>query len=54
MTQIHDHARNTKQAAARLAVLGSDERNEALEAVARALEQASAEIVAANEADYWI
>lgn len=51
MASIQDMALDTRRAAARLGVLGTEERNEALEAVARALESSSAEIVAANEAD---
>ena len=42
---------NTRKAAARLGVLQSEQRNQALEAVAQALEQAEAAIVATNEAD---
>ncbi|MBD2577572.1 glutamate-5-semialdehyde dehydrogenase [Oscillatoria sp. FACHB-1406] len=44
-------ARQTRQAAQHLAVLSEAERNRALEAIARALEASSAEILAANEAD---
>jgi glutamate-5-semialdehyde dehydrogenase len=44
-------AQQTRQAARRLAVLSSDEKNAALEAIAQALEAHAAEIVAANEAD---
>ena len=51
MTAIQDLAANTRKAAARLGVLGTEERNQALEAVAQALERSADQIVAANEAD---
>lgn len=51
MTSIQDLASTTRKAAARLGVLGTEERNQALEAVAQALERSAQEIVAANEAD---
>jgi glutamate-5-semialdehyde dehydrogenase len=51
MTTLQDMAMKTRRAAARLGVLGTEDRNQALEAVAQALEQSEAEIVAANEAD---
>ena len=44
-------AQQTRAAALKLAILSTDDRNSALEAVARALEAASPEIIAANEAD---
>ncbi|MDJ0568144.1 MAG: glutamate-5-semialdehyde dehydrogenase [Pleurocapsa sp. MO_192.B19] len=44
-------ARQTRSAASKLAVLSTEARNSALEAVAIALEAAAAEILAANEAD---
>jgi glutamate-5-semialdehyde dehydrogenase len=51
MTTLRDMAMNTRKAAARLGVLGPEQRDEALEAVARALEQAEQAIVAANLTD---
>ena len=51
MTNIRDMAVSTRKAAARLGVLGTEDRNQALEAVAQALESSAADIVAANEAD---
>ena len=51
MTSIQDMALSTRKAAARLGVLATEQRNEALEAIARALEGSAREIVAANEAD---
>ncbi|NJM62794.1 MAG: glutamate-5-semialdehyde dehydrogenase [Oscillatoriales cyanobacterium RU_3_3] len=44
-------ARETRQAASKLAVLSADAKNRAIEAIAKALEAAAPEIVAANEAD---
>ena len=44
-------AQQTRAAALKLAILSTDDRNSALEAVARALEAATPEIIAANEAD---
>ncbi|MCL1464518.1 glutamate-5-semialdehyde dehydrogenase [Argonema galeatum] len=44
-------AQQTRQAARLLAVLSSDTKNEAIEAVAQALESATSEILAANAAD---
>jgi len=44
-------ARQTRAAALKLAVLSTEDRNSALEAVAQALELATPEIIAANEAD---
>ena len=44
-------ARQTRVAALKLAVLSTDDRNSALEAIAEALESATSEIIAANEAD---
>lgn len=44
-------ARQTRSAAEKLAVLSTEARNSALEAVARALETAETKIIAANEAD---
>ena len=44
-------ARQTRTAAGKLAVLSIEARNSALEAVARALEAATPQIIAANEAD---
>lgn len=44
-------AQQTRQAARQLGVLSTEERNQALDAIARSLESASAEILAANEAD---
>ncbi|MGB5634961.1 MAG: glutamate-5-semialdehyde dehydrogenase [Waterburya sp.] len=44
-------AQQTRTAAGRLAVLSTEARNSALEAVAKALESAKIEIIAANEAD---
>ncbi|MBE9114840.1 glutamate-5-semialdehyde dehydrogenase [Lusitaniella coriacea LEGE 07157] len=44
-------AKHTRQAARQLAVLSTEERNQALDAIARSLESSSAEILAANEAD---
>ncbi|MFW6358573.1 MAG: glutamate-5-semialdehyde dehydrogenase [Chroococcales cyanobacterium] len=44
-------AQQTRQAAQQLAGLSTQERNEAIEAIAQGLENATAEIVAANEAD---
>ncbi|MDY6803623.1 MAG: glutamate-5-semialdehyde dehydrogenase [Cyanobacteriota bacterium] len=46
-----DIAKTTRQAAQKLAVLSTEEKNQAIEAVARALETAAPEIVAANKAD---
>jgi glutamate-5-semialdehyde dehydrogenase len=51
MTSIENLALSTRRAAARLAVLGTEARTQALEAVAQALERSAREIVAANEAD---
>jgi glutamate-5-semialdehyde dehydrogenase len=51
MASIQDQALTTRRAAARLGLLRTEQRNQALEAVAQALEQSAAEIVAANEAD---
>lgn len=51
MTALQDMAMKTRKAAARLGVLGADQRDQALETMAQSLEQAEAEIVAANEAD---
>lgn len=48
---IADIARQTRDAAQRLAVLSTDDRNAALLAIATALENHAAEIVAANVAD---
>lgn len=48
---IEELALNTRRAAARLSVLGDEERKRALEAVAQALERSADEIVAANETD---
>ncbi|WP_017303807.1 glutamate-5-semialdehyde dehydrogenase [Spirulina subsalsa] len=44
-------ARKTRQAAQNLAVLSSEEKNQALESIAQALDGATPEIVAANEED---
>ena len=44
-------AQQTSQAAAKLAVLSSEAKNQALEAVAQALEKAAPDIIAANAAD---
>jgi glutamate-5-semialdehyde dehydrogenase len=44
-------AQNTRQAARQLAVLSTEEKNQAIEAIAQALESASADILAANTAD---
>jgi glutamate-5-semialdehyde dehydrogenase len=44
-------ARETRQAASKLAVLSAGAKNQAIEAIAKALEAAAPEIVAANEAD---
>ncbi len=44
-------ARQTRQAAQKLAVLTTQDRNQALEAIAQAIEAATPEILAANEAD---
>ncbi|MEO1673662.1 MAG: glutamate-5-semialdehyde dehydrogenase [Cyanobacteria bacterium J06631_2] len=44
-------AQQTRAAALKLAVLSTEDRNSALEAVAKALELATPEIIAANEAD---
>ncbi len=44
-------AQQTRAAAAKLAVLSIEDRNSALEAVAQALEVATTELIAANEAD---
>ncbi len=44
-------ARQTRQAARKLAVLSAEERNRAIEAIAQALEAAAPEILAANQAD---
>ena len=44
-------AQQTRAAALKLAILSTDDRNLALEAVAQALEAATPEIIAANEAD---
>ncbi len=46
-----DIAKTTRQAAQKLGVLSTEEKNQAIEAVARALETAAPEIVAANKAD---
>ena len=46
-----DIARQTRASASLLAVLPAKDRNEALEAIASALEQATPEILAANQAD---
>jgi glutamate-5-semialdehyde dehydrogenase len=51
MTTIQDLASTTRRAAARLGVLRAEDRNQALEAVAQALEQSAREIVSANQAD---
>lgn len=51
MSGILNLAAETKRASARLATLGTEQRNQALEAVAQALESSSNEIVSANEAD---
>lgn len=48
---ILEIARETRQAAGKLAVLSASAKNQAIEAVAKALEAAAAEILAANEAD---
>jgi glutamate-5-semialdehyde dehydrogenase len=48
---LSDLARQTQQAARKLAVLSTEAKNQAIVAVAQALEAASAEIVAANQAD---
>jgi glutamate-5-semialdehyde dehydrogenase len=48
---ILEIARKTRQAASKLAVLPASARNAAIEAVAKALEAAAPEILAANEAD---
>ncbi|MEB3211586.1 MAG: glutamate-5-semialdehyde dehydrogenase [Leptolyngbyaceae bacterium] len=44
-------AQKTRQAARQLAVLSTEERNAAIEAIAQALESHAAEIITANEAD---
>jgi glutamate-5-semialdehyde dehydrogenase len=44
-------ARQTREAARKLAVLPADARHQAIEAIAQALEAATADILAANEAD---
>lgn len=56
VSQIESHslteiAQQTRAAARKLAILSTEERNFALEAVAQALEVATTEIIAANEAD---
>lgn len=48
---LTDLARQTRQAARKLAVLSTDDRNRAIEAMAAALETATPEILAANQAD---
>jgi glutamate-5-semialdehyde dehydrogenase len=48
---LADLARQTREAARHLATLSTEQRNLAIEAIATALEAASAEIVAANQAD---
>ncbi len=48
---ILEIARETRQAASKLAVLPASARNAAIEAVAKALEMAAPEILAANQAD---
>lgn len=55
-TQVNTHslttvAQTTQQAARQLAVLSTDAKNQALEAIAQALEAAASEILAANAAD---
>ena len=50
-TSLTDLAQQTSLAARKLAVLSTDAKNQAIEAVALALEAAEAEIIAANEAD---
>ncbi|MEL6495289.1 MAG: gamma-glutamyl-phosphate reductase, partial [Cyanobacteria bacterium J06623_7] len=44
-------AQQTRAAALKLAVLATDDRNTALEAIAQGLEAATPEIIAANQAD---
>ncbi len=51
VTRIQELALNTRRAAAKLGVLGDEQRRHALEAVAQELERSAHEIVAANEAD---
>ena len=46
-----DIAKQTRTAASKLAVLPTEARNQALEAIATALERATPEILAANAAD---
>ncbi len=48
---LTDLAKQTRQAARKLAVLSTDAKNQAIEAVAIALEAATPEIIAANQAD---
>lgn len=50
-TSLTDLAQKTRFAAQKLAGLSTDTKNQAIEAVAQALEAAASEIVAANEAD---
>ncbi len=50
-TSLTDLAKQTRQAARKLAVLNTEAKNQAIEAVAQALEAAAPEILAANEAD---
>ncbi|MGK7914182.1 MAG: glutamate-5-semialdehyde dehydrogenase [Prochloraceae cyanobacterium] len=48
---LQEIARQTRQAARQLAVLSTTNRNQAIEAIAQALEAAAPEILAANQAD---
>ncbi len=48
---LQEIARQTRQAARQLAVLSTADRNQAIEAIAQALEAAAPEILAANQAD---
>lgn len=50
-TSLTDLAKQTRQAARKLAVLNTEAKNQAIVAVAQALETAAPEIIAANEAD---
>jgi glutamate-5-semialdehyde dehydrogenase len=51
MSELTNIAHNTQQAARQLAVLSENDRNQALEAIASALEQHQTEIITANQKD---
>ena len=51
LPSLIDIAQQTRTAASKLAILPTEKRNQALEAIAIALEQATPEILAANQAD---